>query len=341
LEAEEQILVECCAPRSTTSAGALLKIFRNLRFLGSSCLVIWQRTRPGDCIHFQHILHFPLGAAFFLVSRLRGLRIVFTVHDPVPHNWLLPPSLRWIAKRTLQWAYAVSDLLVVHSEAGKLALVREFAQEPGRIEVIAHGPYPFSDELSPLPSWDRLELLLFGSIRENKGVHLAVEAVQRLHSEGVQVRLTIAGCVLNRTERGYWERCERLIAREPVAIVVREEFIPDSCLPELFGQAHCLLLPYTRFASDSGVAFMALANRRTIIATRVGGLSGLLDSAGGIAIQTDTVDAVCEAIRQALALGPNELSLMGKKGAAYVMTECGWPKVAQDTKLAYAALGVV
>jgi len=55
-----------------------------------------------------------------------------------------------------------------------------------------------------------LELLMFGALRENKGVHLAIAAVQSLYQQGVPVRLTIAGRVMNRDEAEYWERCTEL-----------------------------------------------------------------------------------------------------------------------------------
>jgi glycosyltransferase involved in cell wall biosynthesis len=249
----------------------------------------------------------------------------------------LPGALSWISRRTLRWAYDKSNILIVHSEAGKQTLVNQFGQAPERIAVVVHGPYPFRSALTAAPAGPCLKLLLFGALRENKGAHLAIEAVQRLHRQGVPVRLTIAGEVLNRNESGYWEQCRQMIATDPDPIHVREEFIPDDQLPGLFGQAHCVLLPYTRFASDSGVAFMALANGRPIVATRAGGLGALLDSAGGLAIEEDTVDAVCDTIRRAVAIGAEQLARLGASGAQYVLNECGWPRVAQDTEKLYGA----
>jgi glycosyltransferase involved in cell wall biosynthesis len=338
LQALPGVRVHLSAVRSIEACGFWRKAAANARFLISSCALLVRCARRGDLVHFQYVLHFPFGALFFLISRLRGLRIVFTVHDPVPHKWLLPPALRWISRAALQWAYNTSEVLVVHSEGGKKALTRHFGQSPERITVIVHGPYPLQDGPLAMPDSARLELLLFGALRENKGVHLAIRAVQSLHGRGVPVRLTIAGRVMNRNEREYWERCRQLIAAEPEPICLREEFISDEQLPDLFLHSHCLLLPYTNFASDSGVAFMALASGRTIIATRAGGLGALLDAAGGIAIEEPTVEAVGDAIRRALRLGSPELARLGVAGAAHVLSECGWPKVARDTQKVYEAL---
>jgi glycosyltransferase involved in cell wall biosynthesis len=188
----------------------------------------------------------------------------------------------------------------------------------------------------PMPKSEYLEVLLFGALRENKGPNIAIEAVQQLYREGIRVRLTIAGSVLNRKEQNYWTRCGELIGNCPQPIRLIEEFIPDERLQELFEGCHCFLLPYTQFFSDSGVAYMALANGRPIISTRSGGLEWLLErSACGITIEEPTVEGVVTALRKAVKLGPENLDRMGHAGRAWVLEECGWPKVARATRTVY------
>ena len=321
--------------------GIFAKAWTNGRFLLSSASALLGTVRRGDIVHFQHTLHFPFSALFFLGARLRGGRVIFTVHDPVPHKWFLPPRLRWIERRSMLWALRVSDVLIVHSEPGKRALIAQYGISEEKVRVIARGPYGLGQGLLPMPASDRLELLLFGSIRENKGVHLAIEAVQALYREGAAVRLTIAGDVVSVGEAGYWERCRDLIARSPEPIQVRRGFIDDEMLPELFRNCHCLLLPYTHFFSDSGVAYMALANGRPILSTQAGGLGPLLDSAQlGLTIHTATVPGVKAAIAAALELGVGELAKLGQSGAEYVNHELAWPKVARKTAEVYARCGL-
>jgi len=323
--------------RATRSLDGLLrKVWANLRFLLSSCMVLFRSVRRGDIVHFQYILHFPFGALFFFCALLRRCTIVFTVHDPLPHKWLLPARLRSLEKGALGWSYQVSDVLMVHSESGKRTLIGHFPRVADKIRVIPHGPYQLDVALPPMPQSVDLEVLLFGALRENKGAHLAIEAVQQLRQEGVPVRLTIAGGVLNRKEQGYWDRCRKLIAAYPEPIRLLEEFIPQERLPELFANCHCFLLPYTQFSSDSGVAFMALANGRPIISTRAGGLESLLESSGGgLPVEQPTAAAVAAALREAVKLGPEHLDRLGRAGKAWVLEECGWPKVASQTRQVY------
>jgi glycosyltransferase involved in cell wall biosynthesis len=324
------------ARSNSLTRGLFAKLWTNAAFLLSSCSVLARTGKRNAIVHFQHVLHFPFCALFFAAALSRGCKIIFTVHDPVPHKWLLPNYLRWLERGSLAWAYRVSHTLIVHSDPGKRALIEHFAVNPEKISVIGRGPYGLGAGVIPMPDSPNLELLLFGSIRENKGVHLAIEAVQSLHREGVSVRLTIAGNVLNGNEAQYWERCSELIASRPEPIRVLKEFIPDERLPKLFAECHCVLLPYTQFFSDSGVAFMALANGRPIISTRSGGLGPLLDAADlGIEIEEPSTASVIAAIREATRLGTTGLIRKGNTGANYVNVECGWSKFAATTRDVY------
>ncbi len=65
---------------------------------------------------------------------------MFTAHDPVPHKWLLPESLRMVERGTLSLAYHLSDLIIVHNEADRKLLMEEFGQPASKISVVPHGP---------------------------------------------------------------------------------------------------------------------------------------------------------------------------------------------------------
>jgi len=296
-------------------------------------------ARKAAIVNFQYVMHLPFSALFFLCAWLRGCRIVFTAHDPLPHKWLLGKRLRWIERSALAWMYRVSDVIVVHSEAGKRTILDNFPVSESKVEVIVHGPYKLNAPVPVGPKSDVLQLLFFGALRENKGVHLAIQAVQRLHQNGVGVMLTIAGRVLNRKEQEYWDNCRKLIDDYPEPIRLMERFVADEELPELFANHHCFVLPYGNFHSDSGVAFMALANGRPFLSTNAGGLGRMMeDSKAGIRIESASVNDVEIAIQKAVTLGPEKLRAMGAAGEAWVMQECGWPKAASQMRAIFAAV---
>ena len=340
LKRNPRVVLHLTAPRQIDSSLSLLaKVWRNASFLISSTSVLFASVRRRDVVNFQYVMHLPFGALFFLIARLRGCRIVFTSHDPLPHKWLMPAGLRWLERGALGWMYRVSDTILVHSKAGKRTILESFRVSSSKVEVIVHGPYELGQGLLPMPASDRLEILLFGAIRENKGLHVAIEAVQRLSEKGVNLRLTIAGRVLNRKEQAYWDGCRKLIDRHPQPIRLMEGFIPDQDLPALFASCHCLVLPYDNFHSDSGVAYMALANGRAWLATPAGGLGQMIESSeGGLLIETATVGAVEKTILQAIEMGNDALGDLGRNGTRWVLRECGWPKVSEQMCAVFESL---
>jgi glycosyltransferase involved in cell wall biosynthesis len=340
MEADPLIDVHASCERGTrTNVSLLTKIFENMCFVLSSASTLLQATRAGDIVHFQYILHLPFGLIFFLCAWVKRARIAFTVHDPLPHKFLFPSSFRLVEMLALRLAYRWSDVLIVHSEAGKRKLSHVF-QIPGeKIHVIVHGPYELKKRVEPCSEINRLEVLFFGSLRENKAPHLAIQAVQQLAAEGIAIRLTIAGQVVNRKEESYWAGCRTLIDPQSSVIRLLEKFVPDEDLPELFSNCHCFLLPYTTFSSDSGVAYMALANGKPLVSTGAGGLHWLLEnSQGGISIADASVEGVAAGLRVAVGLGPANLEKIGRTGAAWLLANCGWPRVARETRELYAAL---
>lgn len=325
------------AHRATEQEGYLARVLRNTRFLLGTARRQLEATRRGDIVHVQFPLYFPAGLAFFLLARLRRCRIVFTAHDPIPHKWLLPGRLRLIERRMLRWAYCLSDRLIVHNETGRKVLIEAFGQNPRKIVVIPHGPLSAPQRIDDAPAGE-LRLLLFGSIRENKGTHLAIQAIQVINSKGAaRIQLTIAGEVANAREQAYWARCKDLIATAPAGIRVMDHYIDDGETSALIAEHHALLLPYLGFTSESGVAALALASKRPIIATRAGGLGTILGQCEcGIAIEEDTPEALAEAILKARDAGPDCLRAMGEAGAAFMESQRSWSEIGRRTLAVYS-----
>ena len=329
--------------RPVSHASIAVRVARNLRFLALTVAKQLMTTCRGDVVHFQFPLHLPAGMLFFWIAKLKGGCLVLTVHDPVPHRPYSAAWRRFLDFRLKKMSYGMVGRLIVHNQAGKDILVAHFGQSADRITVIPHGPFFNLSRECPVPTSSELKLLLFGAIRENKGVKLAIEAVQKLNSEGVyRTRLTIAGTLDNPLEQGYWEECKALIRRSPHWIDLHEGFVPDQKLANLFGQHHAIVLPYTHFQSESGVATLALCCERPIIATSEGGLGELLDDVQcGVKIRAATVESVMDAISTAHKHGAGELLRMGRNGASYVSEFRSWAAIARKTLDCYSQLTLI
>jgi len=337
--AQSGVRMVCTGRRGTEEASLIRRLCRNLRF-AAGLLVRQLRAAPScDLIHFQFPLYFPVGTAYFLAAKWQGRTVVYTAHDPVPHKWLLPGFLRWIEKSSLGLAYRLSDGVVVHSPEAAALLAKTFRVNPSRISVIPHGSSALDPSEVTFPGPGPVTLLLFGSIREDKGIHLAIEAVQRVNASGIQVRLVIAGAVANARERAYWDRCKQMLAENAPGITVIEGFVAEGDVPKLLAGAHAVLLPYASATSDSGVAFLALGNGRPILATNKGSFAQLFESADvGVPIESASAGSVEKVIRDAVSLGAGGLQAKGLAGLAFVRDTRSWPRVGRQTFYLYSRL---
>jgi glycosyltransferase involved in cell wall biosynthesis len=326
--------------RGVESATLTARVLRNLRFLSEAFWHQFRVTRRGDIVHFHFPIYFPFGLLLFLLAAAKNCPIVFTAHDPLPHKWLWPGRFRAIERRMLGWAYRLSRRIIVHNETGRGTLIREFQVDPDKLSLICHGPFSLPGCRESLPPFDEFRLLAFGSIRANKGIHLAIQAVQLLNARsGPRVHLTIAGSVANAREETYWSECKALIEKGAENIHVIEHHISDVEVAPLLGDHHALVLPYLDFSSESGVASLALSNRRPILATRAMGLGALLASCDcGVPIESPTVEGVAAAIAKALEGGRDMLERMGTEGERFVSSTRSWRQIGIQTLALYAQL---
>ena len=325
--------------RDVSRASLFMRIWRNLKFAVRSSLALHSTMSGGECVHFQNPLHFPLGLLPYLVVRLNRGHIILTAHDPIPHRWRLPRYLRAYEMSMLQQSYRHADAIVVHNLAGKTALQDTFKVPSNRIHVIPHGPVSSREARSTYPSFEKLKLLCFGAIRENKGIHLAIEAVQQLNAQTpIPIELNIRGELYTAAEGAYWNSCLRLIERAPLGIDVEEGFVPDEEVGQLFASHHAVLLPYLDFFSESGVAAMAISHGRPIIATNSGGLGEMMTQLEcGIPISSPVVADVVDAINLVLSCGRDKLEEMGRTGRSHLYLRRSWRMIAERTVEVYSS----
>jgi glycogen(starch) synthase len=215
-------------------------------------------------------LLFAIPMLFLL--RLSGAHLIFIAHDPVPHAWRLPAVLRRLELAGHAACYYLANAVVVLSEPSRTKIRTSFPHVRRPIYVIEHGVFMI-DDAPPLPG--NGHLLLFGTIRKNKGVKEAIEGVIMARKAGAMVRLIVAGSP-HRDDKDYCDQCATLASTCPEAVVMRVGYVPDEELGKLFAQTDALLMPYTSFFSQSGVALLAASNARPVIASTAGGIGSLI-----------------------------------------------------------------
>ncbi|WP_068092260.1 glycosyltransferase family 4 protein [Novosphingobium rosa] len=214
----------------------------------------------------------PFAVPMLALLWLTGARIIFVAHDPLPHAWSLPRKLHGFERWLHGVCYRLARVVVVLSEPSRTRLLEAYPQVSCPVEVIEHGVF-ILEQVSAVPGSG--QLLLFGTLRRNKGVREAIEGTILAARQGVPVRLLVAGEPY-KEEPDYWRECLELAQSAPDVVTLSVGYVPDEEMETLFSQSDALILPYQEFFSQSGVAMMAASNGRPIIATRAGGVGALI-----------------------------------------------------------------
>lgn len=263
-----------------------------------------------------------------ILLRLTGARIVFICHDPEPHSWSLAPRWRWLERAGYRLMYRTASVLVVLAKAGQQPLIEMFDTPADKIVVVPHGAFEVRDA-GPPPGTG--VLLAFGSIRRNKQVGLAIEAVIAARQAGHEVRLVVAGAG-DPNDPAYLEDCLALAARCPDGVAMEVGFIPDERVDGLLADCDALLMPYTDFNSQSGVAVLAGMAGRPVIAAPAGGIADLI--AGGLAAieirPPVDLPSVVEAIATFYAIPNAEWSARATRGRDLLADALAWPRIGQQ-----------
>lgn len=196
-----------------------------------------------------------------LPSLGRRVPIVSTVHDVRPHHRRWPDKLE---HRLLDRVYEHAGTLVVYHASLRDRLVEEFDVEVDRINVIPH-PIRTFDPGPAEPAADSYTVLFFGALRWNKGVDVLLDAINQL--QGTDLRFRVAGRGVSELEALVADAEHRL---PNLGATLR--FIPAEERRRLYHQADLVVLPYTEFASQSGVLADAYSFGVPLVVTDVGAL---------------------------------------------------------------------
>ena len=202
----------------------------------------------------------------------RRTPVVAIVHDINPHR------ARWgrVAERTLRrLTYCIDIDWIVFHEVLADQLQREHPVTRGRVHVV---PIPVTREAVDAGTRHRGTVLFFGSMRQNKGLDVLLEAWPRVAGQGRV--LVIAGT----GDQVEMDRAKRFAeGRHDVELHLRH--IDASEKESLYSRAAVVVLPYTRFDSQSAVLGDAIAFGVPVAATDVGAL--------GETVRTEGLGEVC------------------------------------------------
>lgn len=220
----------------------------------------------------------------------RRRRLTAAVHDVRPHTSTLPQFLDNVLLRRL---YRGLDALVVYHEALRTQLMAEFDVPAERIFVVPPAIEVDGEHRQDSPA-DRNDVLFFGTFRPNKGIGLLVEAINQL-PEAPGKRFVFAGT----GETELQDEVRALASHRGDTYAEIAQLTPDR-VEEVLRAARVLVLPYTSFASQSGVLIDAYRYCIPLIVSDVGAIGDTVRTDGsGWVVQPGSVVELQRAIEEA------------------------------------------
>lgn len=198
-------------------------------------------------------------------------------------------------------AFLAADAFVVHAQSERARLDR---RAPGR--PIAVLPHPIVESVRPDRERARHELgitsplvLFLGLVRRYKGVDVLLDAAPRIVRE-TGAKVAVVGEVFPEARH-----LERRFHHSPAgdSILWRNDYVSEEEMSRWLAACDAVVLPY-RYVSGSGIAARAIAARRPMVASAVGGLSEtVVPGSTGELFPPGDPDQLADAVARVLARG--------------------------------------
>lgn len=205
------------------------------------------------------------------------------------------------------------------------ALLRRSWRPAGPVVVVPHGDESAVRGDAPVPPVDATGpvALFFGTWSAYKGIDVLLDAWTDVRRQVPDARLVLAGAVARVDLDGLLDR-----ARAIGGIDARPGYVPLDAVPALFGAARVVVVPYRR-ASQSGVAHLAYAFSRPVVASAVGDIPTVVrDGETGLTVPPDDPAALAKALVDLLG-DADRAQRLGAAGAARLAATASWPTVAE------------
>lgn len=265
-----------------------------------------------------------------VLLRLRGIKIILTVHNIFPHNVGKPI----FTEVFFHWFVAhIADLLIVHCKSAKNSVVSTYKVTEEKISITHHGNYInwYPNNITKqsaraalkLPQ-DKFIFLSFGMISEYKGVENILNLFGPLKDKAV---LLLAG---QPKDEKYGRRITKM-ASEYNNIYIFPEFVENRKVQLFFNASDCVLLPYLDVLT-SGVVILSMSFGRPVVAPKIGCITEYLSEQVDLLYDSSSREGLTKTIDKVLSM--KDLSLYGHENLEK-SKELTWEKTAIQTKLIY------
>ena len=284
---------------------------------------------------------FPAGVDFLEKSRQRGIKIIWNVHNKIPHGATNLDSVT----RFMKLLADVSHKIVIHSKITIRMIEELCGNNEAVLKKIVYVPHPHYIGVYGPQEEDRgldnnkLKLCFFGAVKKYKNVDLLISAVTELGFEDVELN------IYGRCRPTGYARSLRRLSEKIHNIKTHLKFIHDRDIPKILASCHLLALPYNLDSSlNSGATILAFSYERTVLSPNTGTLSDIADKSSFFAYSYSDQQSHKEelkkqitAIREKYKGNYNELLKLGEKCKEYVSINNSLTQVTKQLKQVFGA----
>ena len=311
---------------------SLKSLFRGGIFLNGTPDVVHLHWLPVFDWRQLRVLRWLAFVLRLVMLRLRGIPLVWTIHNLLPHE-SRHPKMDWLLTRIVA---GLSGGLIVHGQSAQREAVAMWGlKDQSRFAVIPHGNYTanYPNDIDRTAARKKLGLddselvfLFLGAVRPYKGVLDLISAFQTLGAD--QTSLVIAGRPLND------EFAQEIETARAGANNIRfyPGFVQDDEVQVYMNAADVVVLPYRHILS-SGAALLAMSFGKPCVAPAIGCLADVLDPSGAFLYDVQDEEGLLENLRRAVE-ARETLGQMGGHNKKKV-AQWTWEKAAQETKALY------
>jgi glycosyltransferase involved in cell wall biosynthesis len=255
---------------------------------------------------------------------------------------VMAPTIFKLYMRVLDWG---TNTLQLSTAKLNSTLRERFLQEYDyREEKVLEIPHPctridtiISKEkaAAKLDTTGKEVVLIFGFIRRDKGIHLAMQAIKSVCGKIPRVLLLVAGRPFDEDGEEYLQELIDLRAQLNLQENVRfdTEYIPEETVPVYYSAASIILAPYTESVGASGPLHAACGHGTPIIASNAG--LHIKESLGGNVVTYDQNNVKDLSEKVTYVLEHRDLAdEIGEKLVQYSTAE-SWDTAARRTLIYY------
>lgn len=234
------------------------------------CIISILLVKRPKVIHIQWIRSPKLDYYILGCIQKLGIKVVYTVHNVIPHN-----NNNIKIKRSYRKYYIRVNQIIVHSEATRKELILDFNIDPCKINVVRHGilhidvdkEKVFKEEEEILKTIDLKDKIVFSCLGQQstyKGSDIIIDAwrTNKNLNSNPNLVLILAGNFKNVNP-------DTLATYENVYI--EKGYISDERYMAYLNLSSATLLPY-RQISQSGALLTALSAEVPVVVSDIGGL---------------------------------------------------------------------